>query len=170
MYTCTKCSPLGYFLNPSTSKCECNAQQGFYKDQTSLSCKCRSQTYHIGLYDDQLASYSFAKDCATCSEIFSQCQTCSSSEFSSTGAVKFINAAKNDSSLYLKCSSCAQTYFYDESLENCRLCSNKHGAGCLTCSQSSCLTCESGYYLQGTRCVECGRRFDNCGRCTPNEC
>lgn len=47
MYTCQKCSAIGFLLDPGTNECKCDLAQGFRWNKEKLKCECSLNTFNI---------------------------------------------------------------------------------------------------------------------------
>lgn len=115
--------------------------------------------------------------CKSCSSLFPNCLTCSSSYCSqcksgyNLQSGKCIKCSPNCAicSNSLTCITCNSNYYKAGS--QCSPCS-KYDKYCSTCNNLQCLSCGYGYYLNETNgCSTCSKTFGSlCTYCNPNFC
>lgn len=186
---CQQCSD-SYYSDPKTGKCascqencvlcandkDCKlCKEGFNFDDKLKKCSGCKETCQVCDVNKvcSLCDKSFYPDgqgnCQKCPEF---CQTCSASGCSSCNSGFFVNAEKKCQVCDINCGEC-------ESLDVCQVClegfylstsvdglkatcehCNFHS--CLKCSETECLDCEPGFYLEDGACRRCVNDCDAC--------
>ena len=147
-------------------------------DKFSSNCKLCTKSYCIQceLSTCPIGQYAESKSCSckNCSDIFSNCSECDSTKCTKC----------KDNNYYInngKCETCPTGKIcdginaYDESYcinppdgyycdnNNIKRCVDKYGMYCATCNSSSCLSCNTSYYLSNGNCLPCS---SGCYVCT----
>ena len=139
-------------------------------DKFSSNCKLCTKSYCIQceLNSCPIGQYTESKSCSckNCSTLHSNCSECDSTKCTKC----------KDNNYYInngKCENCPTNKIcdginaYDESYctnpptgyycegNNIKRCIDKYGMYCATCNSSSCLSCNTSYYLSNGNCLSC---------------
>lgn len=128
-------------------------QAGYVLDQGACYSSC--QTANTVISSDGLTCVGCSSLCLTCSQNQYNCTTCNTAS-----ANKYLF---NNNCL----ASCANGYYPNDNLMTCSLCTPP----CQTCtsgSVTSCLSCQTNYYLHGSSCLlGCpAETFQNGSKCS----
>lgn len=152
---CRSCKA-GYTLDPSGTRCIC--ETGYFQSPGSTVClsNCLALTYpNTTTYNCEDCSLK----CAICSgPNDNQCTACRGTNYL-YGTTCYAN-------------NCPDVTFYANAVSNMCV---KCPFPCLTChhpgSSTSCDTCLTGYYLDGSgACLACIAHCDACSSATPSQC
>jgi hypothetical protein len=170
---CVKQCPSEYFQssNQVCIKCQYPCLSCSKSPTTCLSCRAgllldNSNCFRSCKFGDYASN-------GVCKKCDSNCLTCSRNSNNCTSCANGQSLDKRTSTCVSK-SGCAETFFYDQSIENCYPCERF----CKTCTDTSnCKECKKGYFLKDGDCVtRCGDTFypdtvnSVCMKCADTNC
>ena len=152
--TISNCSTYGTDASGTTVCTMCNQYYGFKSNDPTKCVICSKSnnctTYELDDFNNPICTscpqqfYVYPTHCYPCKT--SNCATC-----------------PRNSPL---CNSCLNTSYYLDSANTCQFCSNAI-QNCSTCaSNTSCSSCNVGYYLSNNQCISCGSSITNCSVCS----
>ena len=130
-----------YFLNPSLGCSLCSSQIPFCS-------RCSNYTHCsacIDQYTEFFNSSSSITSCQLCNITLTGCTLCTE-----TTVCTNCDSARNFVPNGTNC-ICRSGYYFISANSSCNSCS-VFSTNCLTCSNSTCLTCASNYFVNGTSC------------------
>ncbi|KAL4502619.1 hypothetical protein ABPG73_014376 [Tetrahymena malaccensis] len=160
---CLTCSD-GRFLDANS---QCTLCQTPCQNCTNSATKCMSCiTDYTFTSSNNTCSPICDPSCLTCSSPKdpTKCLTCSDGYFLSSGkCLKCSSPCSKCVDSASKCLSCITNYTFDNSSNSCN---PNCDSSCKTCSQpidsNSCLSCNDGFYLDGTKCKACSSPCKTC--------
>jgi len=184
-YSCTSCIS-GYNLADGVCKVNCKEKYGEgctkCSDRKCLECSgeecCRRMSFFWNASVCVDPADVFGKGCLATDG--TKCTKCTMKESCGVGSFCVFKDQT--------CFSCAQAF--GESCTNCvasscltcgenevvnvngycAKCTSLFGSGCSACSKSGCTTATEGYFILGSKAVECSSVFGNCSKCSTSGC
>ncbi|KAL4456740.1 hypothetical protein ABPG73_014766 [Tetrahymena malaccensis] len=178
--SCIICQQSNYYISIKQNNIcvsSCDTTQAQYIDTTNPKQKyCRQcgslcQTCQDGSTCSSCLSGYYLSN-GSCFKCDSSCQTCSGQGQSNCiicSQANYYISIKQNNACVPSCDSTQGQYIDISNPQQmyCRLCNNP----CITCNSiTSCISCQSGFYLNGDQCLQCDSSCQSCTGPGPNNC